>query len=184
MIVDERYQAAEALFREVQKQFPDVELVGIGPSPETDELTVVSVILPGGDEQEEAFGEFAANRATDILLETGDYIIVVAGSYEVWIEFRSSNARSRQEYIGIFAALQELIESHEAGEMGSISFGNLSAPMIACWLYDLEFARTEIVKLLEKLGVLEEVDISWQHPYQRSGRHSDCTRLYPPEAKG
>jgi hypothetical protein len=184
MIVDERYQAAEELFKEVQERFPDVELIGIGPSPETDDLTVVEVILPGDDEQEEAFAEFTANRATDILLETGDYIIVVPRLYELSIEFRSVSSRTREEYLGIFAALRELIESREAGQTGSISFGNLGPPVLMCWLRDLDFARNEIRTLLQKLGVLDEVEMFWEHPYHASGRHSNRTRLYPSEVGG
>ncbi|MEP0547330.1 MAG: hypothetical protein ABJF88_10395 [Rhodothermales bacterium] len=184
MIVDERYQAAEELFNEVCERYPDVELVGIGPSPETDNLTVVSVILPGDDEREEAFAEFAAERATEILLETGVYIIVVSGLYEVWIEFHAARSRARQEYLGISAAIEELIQTQEAGQMGSISFGNLSSPSLTCRLRDLDFARNEIASLLENLGVLDEVKIFWEHPYHASGRHSDRTRLYPPEADG
>lgn len=183
MIVDERYQAAEKLFEELKERFPEVELVGIGPSPETDDLTVVKVVLPDDDEREEALSEFAANRATDILLETGDYIIVVSGLYEVWIEFHSAPPRSRQEYQQMFTALQEFIQSKGAGRMGSITFRDVHpTPVLVGWLRDLDFARDEVVGLLDRLGVLGEVELFWEHPYQAcDNRRSDRTRLYPPE---
>lgn len=185
MIVDERYQAAEELFKEVKERFPDVELVGIGPSPETDDLIVVEVILPGDDEREEAFADFTATRATDILLATGDYIIVVSGLYEVWIEFHSAQSRSRQEYQEMFTALQELVQASEAGRMGSIIFRNVHpTPIFVGRLRSLDFARNDVVAFLESQGVLDEVEVFWEHPHPSSdNRRSDRTRVYPPEAE-
>lgn len=177
MIVDERYRAAEKLFEEVKERFPEVELVGVGPSPETDDLTVVKVILPDEDEREEAFEEFAANRATEILLETGDYIIVVSGLFEVVLEFKDVGGAART----VAESIRQLVNGCHAGEEVSTSTnlrGELSD--IRCRLRSLDFARNELVERLDELGVLDKVEIFWVHPY-RSGIYPSRTRLYPPE---
>lgn len=179
MMVDERQSAGVALFEEVQARFPDIQLVGIGPSPENPALTVVRVVV-ADEEQEDKLLAFAAERATARLLEHDQYLIVVPSMFEVEIEFPGAHG-DRAKYQSVHAALRRLIEEADAGEMGGLSTGSHGPPVIWCWLRDLGFARTELLERLRDLGVLEEAEVYWAHPYRASGRHGDRTRLYPPE---
>lgn len=185
MIVDEQRAGGEALFEKVKARFPEVDLLGIRPSPEDPGLTVVRVSYPAGEEREEELLEFAAEQATELLLDQGQYVIVVPGLYEVWIEFPHPRGgdvhRPENRYVRVYHALEHLLQSAEAGEMRGLSPGDPGGIVMFCEVRELDFVQGEVVKLLAEYGVLEEARIHWEHPYEASGRHAGRTRMYPQE---
>jgi predicted nucleotidyltransferase len=66
------------LFNKLKHQFPEIELVGITESMETSDEIWVKIVLPEDEDREIALYELAGQISTDILMQYGSHITIIA----------------------------------------------------------------------------------------------------------
>ncbi len=64
-------------FQTVRESFPEVELIGITPSPEDPNDLWINVTAPTDEEREFDLMDMASLKSTDILLEYGYSILII-----------------------------------------------------------------------------------------------------------
>ena len=183
MITEKQETLAHELFQSLKAKFPEIELVGLIESPADPDSIWVNIIMPEDDDRQIDLREFAAEQATDILLDLDEHFSVVTGSYSIEIEFSHVRGPLKgdryEKFLNIRRALGTLIRSRKAGVMQGMTDGMDGPLVISCYLRSLDFARTEIPRLLEQQKDLEDAIIYWKH----LGR-PERTQLYPPTGDG
>lgn len=70
-------ELAQKLMDEVQKRFPEVELVNIVPGPENPSEIWIRVTAPEDEDREIELTEFSADKGMDILLNYGYHFLII-----------------------------------------------------------------------------------------------------------
>jgi hypothetical protein len=183
MLIDEQHAAGTRLFDEIQARFPEARLIGVGPGPSDPSLTVVEVATLADDERDEELRTFAAERATDMLLENHEFVVVVPGYFEIFVKLDvhwGRDAARRAHYRRVRDRIAELVESAGAGEEVSSGEGLEGGLYLVLHLRDAEFVQERLIRELELLEVANDAAVYWRHPYPSplTGRQ---TQLYPRE---
>jgi hypothetical protein len=80
MINFKQMELSQGLFGQLQKRFPEVELVEIVESPVSQESIRVRLIKPADDNRRIELSELAGEISTEILLNYGYHIIISSAS--------------------------------------------------------------------------------------------------------
>lgn len=183
MITQKQEKLAGELFQSLKEKFPEIEFIGLIESPADPDSTWLNIIVPDDEDREIEIKEFAAEQAIDILLDQDEHFSVMSDLYSIEIEFPSVkgllSGDREKKYSTIHQAIGNLIRSQNAGRMDSIIEGSHGPLVMSCHLRSLDFARTEIPRRLEKLNVLNEAIIYWDHLGS-----PERTHLYPPTGDG
>lgn len=67
----------EKLIKDIQKKFPEVELIDVVPSAENPDTLWIEVTCPEDENREIELGEYASQKTTDILLNYGYHMLVM-----------------------------------------------------------------------------------------------------------
>jgi hypothetical protein len=65
------------LIRDIQKKFPEVELIDATPSPDTPDGLWINVTAPEDEDREIELTEYCADKTIDILLQYGYHMLVM-----------------------------------------------------------------------------------------------------------
>lgn len=67
----------ENLIKDIQKKFPEVELIDVVPSAETDRTLWIEVTRPDDEDREIELREYASEKTMNILLDYGYHMLVM-----------------------------------------------------------------------------------------------------------
>jgi hypothetical protein len=70
-------QLAAEFVEDIRKNFPEVQLINITPSPENPDDLWIRVTAPKNEEREFELMDFCSNKTMDILLDYGYHMLVL-----------------------------------------------------------------------------------------------------------
>ncbi len=188
MITKKQETLAQELYQSLKEKFPEIEPIGLIESPADPDSTWLNIVVPDDEDREIEILEFAAEQATDILLDQDEHFSVMTDLYSVEIEFPHVkgllSGDREKKYHNLHQAIGNLIRSRNAGRMGGMSAGRPGSLVMFCHLRSLDFAQTEIPRLIKRMNADEKVIIRWdQHGYPFKWDRRE-PHLYPPTGDG